>query len=107
MSFACLWVRSFMIRAIAGQVSEAERLGLEKHLADCASCVAEHAALESVRRVQRWEPPSLTEEARDRTRRTTLEQAIILPPAARARNWLYVGAALLAAATTAAAVFAR
>jgi anti-sigma factor RsiW len=105
MSFACGSVRASMVRSIAGHASAAERLALEAHLAHCDTCVAEHVALEGVRRVQRWEPPSLSESARDRTRRTTLEQAIIALPPRRADRWLYAAAALLAAMTAAIALF--
>ena len=107
MPFACGSVRASMVRSIAGHATAAERLAIELHLAECDECVSERAALEGVRRMQRWEPPPLSEPARERTRRTTLEQAIIVPRRRRGRDWRYVGAAVIAAATTVAAYFVR
>jgi ferric-dicitrate binding protein FerR (iron transport regulator) len=73
MSLGCVHMRSIMVTALAGRASEAERLALESHLADCGACRDEHAALEGVRRLRDWEPAPLSEVARERVRRAALE----------------------------------
>ena len=75
MSLACLRMRSLLVNALAGRASEAERLELEAHLADCAGCRDQHAALEGVRRLRAYEPQPLSESARHRVQRAMLDAA--------------------------------
>ena len=50
----CMRMRALLLRAMAGQASEAERLELESHLGACQSCRAQHDALTPVRALRGW-----------------------------------------------------
>ena len=57
MAFLCRRFERLMIAAAAGQASDAERLALEEHLAECESCRALHASDAPLRRLKgrtRW-----------------------------------------------------
>lgn len=68
MAFLCRRFERLMIAAAAGQASDAERLALEEHLAECESCRALHASDAPLRRLKDWEPPRLNDAARQRVR---------------------------------------
>jgi ferric-dicitrate binding protein FerR (iron transport regulator) len=99
MALGCVHMRSLMVTALAGRASEAERLALESHLADCAACRDEHDALAGVRRLRHWEPAPLSDGARERVRRAALA-ALDQParPERSRRPLLVAGLTSLAAA---------
>ena len=69
---SCREASRITLAALAHDASEAQLLALESHLAECASCRVDHAALEGVRRLRDWEPAPLAELARERARQATL-----------------------------------
>jgi hypothetical protein len=89
--------------SLAGRASPAERLHLEAHLQECLACRGEHGLLRVVRGLQDWQPPGLSDLARERARRTALRTGPRGPaaPAPARRRWrlpLGVGVGCLAAA---------
>jgi len=59
MALGCARAGRLSLVALADQATMAERLELEDHLASCARCHAEHAALADVRRLRQIEPDEL------------------------------------------------
>jgi ferric-dicitrate binding protein FerR (iron transport regulator) len=88
MSLECLRTDSLLTAALAGQASAADRLRLEAHLETCAACRERQAACEALRRLQRWEPPALSDVARERVRRAVLARSPgSAAPARRRVGW--------------------
>jgi ferric-dicitrate binding protein FerR (iron transport regulator) len=105
---ACARAARVSLASIGGQATEAERLELEAHLAICARCSAEHAALGAVRALRVAEPEGLSAAARERVRRAALEGTARAPLAARRRLWpVGVGATLALAGVAAFLLMAR
>ncbi|MCC6994406.1 MAG: FecR domain-containing protein [Deltaproteobacteria bacterium] len=75
MALECLSTGARLTASLAGHLSEAERLALEAHLGGCEQCRVDHASFEAVRRLRGWEPPRLSDLARERVRRAALEAA--------------------------------
>jgi len=100
-ALACRQARRLSLVTIAGHAREAERLELEAHLAFCAKCSDEHAALSIVRRLRELGVEAVRAVDRDKIRRALeAREAPVAAPPRRAR-WPF-GAA--AAATAAAAI---
>jgi TolA-binding protein len=72
MALGCARAGRLSLAALADQATMAERLELEDHLASCARCHAEHAALADVRRLRQIEPDELGAAARARVRAAVL-----------------------------------
>lgn len=82
MALECFSTGARLTASLAGHLSEAERLALEAHLGGCEQCRVDHASFEAVRRLRGWEPPRLSDLARERVRRAALEAAQARTPAA-------------------------
>ena len=105
MALGCARAGRLSLVALADQATMAERLELEDHLASCARCHAEHAALADVRRLRQIEPDELGAAARARVRAAVLARpARTDAPARPLRRLLWplaAGAALAGAAAVA------
>jgi ferric-dicitrate binding protein FerR (iron transport regulator) len=102
---ACARAARVSLASAGGHATGAERLELEAHLAVCARCSAEHAALGAVRALRGAEPEGLSASARERVRRAALEGTARAPVAARRRLWPVGVGATLALAGLAAFLF--
>jgi ferric-dicitrate binding protein FerR (iron transport regulator) len=92
---------------VGGHATPAERLELESHLAVCARCSAEHAALAAVRALRAAEPEGLSAAARERVRRAALAGTTRVPALARQRFWPIGLGATFALASLAALLILR
>ena len=108
MALECFSTGARLTASLAGHLSEAERLALEAHLGGCEKCRVDHASFEAVRRLRGWEPPRLSDLARERVRRAALEAAQARTPASSAERrprragtlWLGLGLGGLVVAAT-------
>jgi ferric-dicitrate binding protein FerR (iron transport regulator) len=87
MALSCARAARVSLASVGGHATPAERLELESHLAVCARCSAEHAALAAVRALRAGEPEGLSPAARERVRRAALAGTMRLPAQARRRFW--------------------
>jgi ferric-dicitrate binding protein FerR (iron transport regulator) len=111
MALGCARAGRLSLVALAEQATMAERLELEAHLAACARCHAEHAALADLRRLRQIEPDALGAVARERVRAAVLARPARVEAPARPLRRLFwplgAGAALAAAAASALWLSAR
>jgi hypothetical protein len=101
---SCGRARKQMVEALAGRAGEAERLELELHLDGCAGCRRDHATMASIRRLQTWEPPALSDGARERVRREALaasQTGGARSPSPRRLVWAVTGGGAFAVAALA------
>jgi ferric-dicitrate binding protein FerR (iron transport regulator) len=87
MALSCARAARVSLASVGGHATPAERLELESHLAVCARCSAEHAALAAVRALRAAEPEGLSAAARERVRRAALAGTMRVPAQARRRFW--------------------
>ncbi len=87
MALSCARAARVSLASVGGHATPAERLELESHLAICARCSAEHAALAAVRALRAAEPEGLSAPARERVRRAALAGTTRAPAQARRRFW--------------------
>jgi ferric-dicitrate binding protein FerR (iron transport regulator) len=87
MALSCARAARVSLASVGGHATPAERLELESHLAVCARCSAEHAALAAVRALRAAEPEGLSAAARERVRRAALAGTMRAPAQARRRFW--------------------
>src|SRR5581483_3159543 len=101
-SLSCARAARLSLASIGAHASAAERLELEAHLAGCARCSAEHAALSAVRAGLDVTPAGLGAAARERVLRAARSAPPRAQDARRRLLWpLGAGAALAAAAAVA------
>ena len=100
MALACRQARRVSLATIAGHAHEAERLELEAHLAFCARCSEEHAALSLVRRLREVGADGPSAVDRQSIRRALAAgEARVAPPARHALwPWGALAAGVAAAA---------
>jgi ferric-dicitrate binding protein FerR (iron transport regulator) len=87
MALSCARAARVSLASVGGHATPAERLELESHLAVCARCSAEHAALAAVRALRAAEPEGLSTAARERVRRAALAGTMRVPAQARRGFW--------------------
>ncbi len=87
MALSCARAARVSLASVGGHATPAERLELESHLAVCARCSVEHAALSAVRALRAAEPEGLSASARERVRRAALAGTTRTPALARRRLW--------------------
>ena len=98
MSLGCLRARAQLVAAVGGHANSAEQLELETHLEGCARCRETHGALDVLRRVRGWEPPRLSQAARERVRAAALAADPLKAAPVHHARWVPIalGAALAA-----------
>jgi len=107
MALSCARAARVSLASLGGHATPAERLELESHLAVCARCSAEHAALAAVRVLRATEPEGLSAAARERVRRAALAGTMRAPAQARRRFWPVGLGATFALASLAAFLLVR
>ncbi len=107
MALSCARAARVSLASVGGHATPAERLELESHLAGCARCSAEHAALAAVRALRAAEPEGLSPAARERVRRAALAGTVRVPAQARRRFWPVGLGATFALASLAALLLVR
>ena len=107
MALSCARAARVSLASVGGHATPAERLELESHLAVCARCSAEHAALAAVRALRAAEPEGLSAAARERVRRAALAGTMRAPALARRRFWPVAFGASFALASLAALLIVR
>jgi ferric-dicitrate binding protein FerR (iron transport regulator) len=86
-ALSCARAARVSLASVGGHATPAERLELESHLAVCARCSAQHAALAPVRALRAAEPEGLSATARERVRRAAMAGTTRAPALARRRFW--------------------
>jgi len=108
MALSCLRSEGLLTRALAGRADEAERIEIESHLERCAPCRVVRDRLRLVGKLSTWEPPRLSDAARDRARRAALDGARAARPEPSRRGWpLFVALAGVGVAAALALSWAR
>jgi ferric-dicitrate binding protein FerR (iron transport regulator) len=107
MALSCARAARVSLASVGGHATPAERLELESHLAVCARCSAEHAALAAVRALRAAEPEGLSTAARERIRRAALTGTMRAPVQARRRFWPVAFGATFALASLAVLLIVR